>query len=220
MEKMEEKNETLEAKHLTAEGSGTGKLQPPRHEESSTQPETSTTTTFLEESTSHNDGMEKHVAHDSMVTVRLSEPPNLHINTDNILSSNSMSHARSSSTTESETGDGDETPSAEVMAEESPRITMIDSNGDMVSKSARTSSSSSRHTSNSSGGSAEGEQVDWDELEKSEGQEPKDQWTDDVSVRTPPVWSYPFFVCANSDYYTVHGTIPSTTRTRKQPPCC
>jgi len=149
--------------------------------EGSTLSETSLTS---EKSAGNNNAVEKHAAHDSMVTVRLSEPPVLHIDTTNTPApSIPNTRARSTSSSISEPGDGDETPSAETAREDSPRITMIDSNGDVITDPP-SPAMSSRTSSTSSQESVDGEQVDWEELEKSEGQEPKDQWTDDVSGYT------------------------------------
>lgn len=125
----------------------------------------------------------KHEAHDSMVTVRLSEPPStLQINTTLPQQARSSDlQTQRSSTAASGPSEGDETPSAEC-TEESPRITMIDTDGNEVESPADHISQSPRPASEGSVESVEEEQVDWEELEKSEGQEPKDQWTDDVSI--------------------------------------
>jgi hypothetical protein len=153
-------------------------VQPVRGDETAS-PVLATSTEVSKEEKGLYDGG-KHIAHDSMVTVRLSEPPQaLHIDTN--LSSISTTHARTDSRAVSEPGEGDETPSAEVIADESPRITMRNSRGETTSLSGEDKNPASRRGSGGSEDSQE-EQVNWEELEKTEGQEPKDQWTDDVRL--------------------------------------
>lgn len=114
---------------------------------------------------------EKSITHDSMVTVRLSETP---------------------LTIDTNFGEGQvilqgiPIPIEEVdeTLEESPRITMMDPNGNEVaspsgSETTDSQDGESRRGSDSSQDSAE--QVNWEELEKTEEQEPRDQGSDDVS---------------------------------------
>ena len=130
----------------------------------------------------------KQTPHDSMVTVRLSEPPplpDLHIDTNIVLPALQRRESSTSTTVASEQGEGDETPSAEV--EDSPRITMMDVNGEVVASPSGSESlgSQGRRASASSEEEDEGddEEVNWEELEKTEEQEPRDQGSDDVSSR-------------------------------------
>jgi hypothetical protein len=73
--------------------------------------------------------------------------------------------------------------------EESPRITMMDPNGNEVlspsgSESVGSRDGESRRGSESSDASVEGGGVNWEELEKTEEQEPRNESSDDVSSRT------------------------------------
>jgi hypothetical protein len=118
----------------------------------------------------------KPMLHDSMVTVRLSEPPNLTVDT-NISETDKRKSIADSA--------GEGTASVEIIdeEEESPRITMMDPNGNEVaspsgSESAGSQDGQSRRGSDSSELSA-GE-VNWEELEKTEEQEPRDSGSDDV----------------------------------------
>lgn len=119
--------------------------------------------------------------HDSMVTVRLSEPPNLSVNTAIIgghkETQESIQNGRTSDIMQ-EVVDEDLQEQ-----EDSPRITMVDPNGEVMSpngsESAVSDNGNSRRGSESSGSSEEG--VNWEELEKTEEQEPRDQGSDDVS---------------------------------------
>jgi len=122
--------------------------------------------------------------HDSMVTVRLSEPPNLTVDTQigdiedgrqNMQKRQTMPEALAEEDTQEEQ-DG------------SPRITMMDPNGNEVvspsgSESAVSENGESRRGSESSEASEEGG-VNWEELEKSEEQEPRDESSEDVSSRS------------------------------------
>ena len=111
--------------------------------------------------------------HDSMVTVRLSEAPNLTVNTAILEAHNQVEEV-----TQGEEG--------REQDEESPRITMMDPNGEVMSPSGSESTVSneggSRRESDSSEASEGG--VNWEELEKTEEQEPRDQDSDDVSYFT------------------------------------
>ena len=117
--------------------------------------------------------------HDSMVTVRLSEPPTLTVDTNVVehANRNTLEHTK-----------GQERPEIiqeeESSQEESPRITMVDPNGNEVtsptgSEFAASRDAESRRGSDSSEVSAE--EVNWEELEKTEEQEPRDEGSDDVS---------------------------------------
>lgn len=133
-----------------------------------------------------------HIAHDSMVTVRLSEPPTLTVNT-TIPSKQSCSGG----STEKGADDTIDTPgilldgvAEDAVGEEeegSPRITMMDPNGNEVlspsgSESAGSQNGESRRGSDSSEESVEGGGVNWEELEKTEEKEPRNESSDDVSL--------------------------------------
>jgi hypothetical protein len=117
--------------------------------------------------------------HDSMVTVRLSEPPTLTVDT------NVLEHANIDTIELTKGQDGPEIMQEEESTqEESPRITMVDPNGNEVtsptgSEFAASRDGESRRGSDSS--EASGEDVNWEELEKTEEQEPRDEGSDDVS---------------------------------------
>ncbi|KAF4628944.1 hypothetical protein G7Y89_g9210 [Cudoniella acicularis] len=135
--------------------------------------------------------------HDSMVTVRLSEPPALHVDTrSSVLATG---HARVASIAEKEIvevhTESIGTPDITLedvrendtdTQEDSPRITMMDANGNEVespsgSESAASRNGESRRGSDSSSGS-EVEQVNWEELEKTEEQEPRSESSDDSTT--------------------------------------
>ncbi|KAB8301347.1 hypothetical protein EYC80_003228 [Monilinia laxa] len=134
--------------------------------------------------------------HDSMVTVRLSEPPILTLDTkrysDKINTNEELEMSEEANTptdkrqtimsimdvTGKETG---ETGTQEG----SPRITMVDPNGNEVptptgSESAESEHNGSRRGSDSSDTSAE--EVNWEELEKTEEQQPRNQDSDDSTA--------------------------------------
>lgn len=134
--------------------------------------------------------------HDSMVTVRLSEPP--------ILTLDTKRHSDKIITNEElETGEEIITPTDKrqtIMSimdvtgkdtetgtlEDSPRITMVDPNGNEVptptgSESAESEQNGSRRASDSSDTSVE--EVNWEELEKTEEQQPRNQDSDGVRLR-------------------------------------
>lgn len=136
---------------------------------------------------------EQTMLHDSMVTVRLSEPPALHLDT-TILAKPNATEKRDTLKHTS----GQSTPSIlleeaeEDTPEESPRITMMDPNGNEVlspsgSESAGSQNGDSRRESESSDASAE--DVNWEELERTEEKEPRDESSDDVSVQIKPIHS-------------------------------
>ena len=117
--------------------------------------------------------------HDSMVTVRLSEPPTLTVDT------NVPEHGKRDTLEHTK---GEDVPGImqeeDSTQEESPRITMVDPNGNEVtsptsSESIASKDPESRRGSDSSEECAE--EVNWEELEKTEEQEPRDEGSDDVS---------------------------------------
>jgi hypothetical protein len=119
--------------------------------------------------------------HDSMVTVRLSEPPPaLTVDT----RANILSRERKDTIGE-EADIQDVVREGEAPEEESPRITMMDPNGEVLSPTGSESASErnpeSRRGSDSSEASVEGGGVNWEELEKTEEKEPRDESSDDVS---------------------------------------
>jgi hypothetical protein len=121
--------------------------------------------------------MESHtMPHDSMVTVRLSEPPLLTVNTTILEKCNR-------DTKEQETPELMLDDIQDEAQEESPRITMVDPNGNEVtsptgSESVASQDGGSRRGSDSSEAS---EGINWEELEKTEENEPRDEASDDVS---------------------------------------
>lgn len=120
--------------------------------------------------------------HDSMVTVRLSEPPppSLTVNTTSD-THKTVPFQQIPETVPENTGEDVKEDAVEGI-EESPRITMMDPNGDIVSPSGSDSGAEeleNRRESDSTEASEEG--VDWEELEKTEEQEPRDPGSDDVS---------------------------------------
>lgn len=121
----------------------------------------------------------KALSHDSMVTVRLSEPPTLSVDT--VLDPRkSVEHRRQTQ----EATLLKNTTYVPEEEEESPRITMVDPDGEVMSPSGSGSIASgngeSRRGSDSSEDSST-EGVNWEELEKTEEQEPRDESSDDVS---------------------------------------
>lgn len=120
--------------------------------------------------------------HDSMVTVRLSEPPpTLTVDTRATI----LGRGRKASFGQ-EAGEQDVVRDLETPEEGSPMITMVDPNGEVRSPTGSESASErnpeSRRGSDSSEASVEGGGVNWEELEKTEEQEPRDESSDDVSV--------------------------------------
>jgi hypothetical protein len=125
-----------------------------------------------------------HIPHDSMVTVRLSEPPPaLHVDT-NLQQKEIVQDKKE---LEFDTP-GILLEEAEEDIEDSPRITLVNPNGnEVLSPSGSESPASridrfSRRDSDSSEGSMEGGGVNWEELEKTEEQEPRSENSDDVSI--------------------------------------
>lgn len=158
------------------------------------------------------DSAQQTLLHDSMVTVRLSEPPALTVDTSVPRKDHkeAIGHRKveGDGTPDSLRGDG-ETPD-----EESPKITMMDPNGEMLSPTGSESASErneeSRRGSDSSEASMEGGGVNWEELEKTEEKEPRDESSDDVSL----LRSHNLPIADSS----VYGVVASQTRTGKQPP--
>lgn len=113
------------------------------------------------------------MTHDSMVTVRLSEPQ-LMIDTKagvEVLGAGA--------------GLGISADGAELNdTNESPMITMRDPSG-KETESAKSQDVESRRGSDSSDGS---DRVNWEELERTEEQEPRDQGSDDVWTFRYPMW--------------------------------
>jgi hypothetical protein len=128
-------------------------------------------------------GHENHIAHDSMVTVRLSEPPALTVDTSSPVLAREAIKQRRYLEVEAERpdlklgGEEGQTP------EESPRITMLDPNGNELFSptGSESASSDSRRGSDSSEASMEGGGVNWEELQQTEEKEPRDETSDDVS---------------------------------------
>ncbi|KAH6666305.1 GTPase activating protein-like protein [Halenospora varia] len=129
-----------------------------------------------------------------MVTVRLSEPPALTVDTrssvlatlpprvQSLAAKNTIIVSEEVVETSDTTGDvrEDETD----IQEDSPRITMMDANGNEVespSGSEESAMSESRRGSESSESSEDGE-VNWEELEKTEEQEPRSESSDDSTA--------------------------------------
>jgi hypothetical protein len=96
---------------------------------------------------------------------------------------------------------------------ESPRITMSDPNGETTCPTGSESTSArnreSRRGSDSSEVSEEG--VNWEELEKTEEQEPRDEGSDDVGQDHCLLWA--------PSNLAVHGLTTCPTRTGEQSPC-
>jgi hypothetical protein len=118
------------------------------------------------------EGGKAEMAHDSMVTVRLSESP-LTINT------------TAGEEAIEEAGEEEASPdSAEVTdANESPTIVMLDPNGNETSSPSVSESTGSPRDTQSrrdSDSSESSECINWEELEKTEEKEPRDQVSDDV----------------------------------------
>lgn len=136
--------------------------------------------------------------HDSMVTVRLSEPPILTLDTkrysEKIIANEELETSEEIKTptdkrqtimsimdvTGKETGAETGTPQ-----EDSPRITMVDPNGNEVSTPTGSESAESEHNGSRRGSDSSDtsvEEVNWEELEKTEEQQPRNQDSDDVRL--------------------------------------
>jgi hypothetical protein len=127
------------------------------------------------------------MTHDSMVTVRLSEPPTLTVDT------NVLEHTNRSTLEHTDDQEMPEIMHEESIQEESPRITMVDPNGNEVTSPAGSESVVSRDPESRRGSDsteASIEEVNWEELEKTEEQEPRDEGSDDVSKMNPQCSQY------------------------------
>lgn len=141
-----------------------------------------------EQSTQHHSEIKSakraEMTHDSMVTVRLSEPQ-LSINTK---AGEEMAEDDDAQQVSADGAELDDT-------NESPRITMQDPNGNET-ESPCSQDAESRRGSDSSEGS---DRVNWEELEKTEEQEPRDQGSDDVwASHSAQVWNH-----ANNSVYGI-----------------
>ena len=119
------------------------------------------------------------MAHDSMVTVRLSEPPTLTVDTNVPEHTNRDTLEHTNGQEQAEIIEDEESAQ-----EESPRITMVDPNGNEVTSPASSESVESRDPESRRGSDSteeSAEEVNWEELEKTEEQEPRDEGSDDVS---------------------------------------
>ncbi|TAQ90009.1 hypothetical protein B7494_g1651 [Chlorociboria aeruginascens] len=132
------------------------------------------------------------MAHDSMVTVRLSEPPSLTVNTavgtehaglgreEKIQDTSDPARIEEQKTPDIHLEDAED-----EHRETSPRITTMDPNGNEVtsptgSESGGSQDGESKRASDSSEASEGG--VNWEELEKTEEQEPRDEGSDDSTA--------------------------------------
>lgn len=153
-------------------------------------------------------GSQLPMLHDSMVTVRLSEPPTLTVDTrTNILAASKLRVASTPISPSKRDFDSSPSPSPisektkehkaddaqgnlEVPEEDSPRITMVDPNGiELVSPMSPVGleyqsfqDGDAKRDSDVSEESEAGE-VNWEELEKTEEKEPRSESSDDVSIR-------------------------------------
>lgn len=125
-----------------------------------------------------------HVLHDSMVTVRLSEPPLPALHVDTSLPSKQEIEDKKERNLN--------TPDiihekAEEVDEDSLKITMVDVDGNEVlspsgSESPASQNELSRRRSDSSEASMEGYGVNWEELQQTEEKEPRNENSDDSTV--------------------------------------
>ncbi|PVH75445.1 hypothetical protein DL98DRAFT_427546 [Cadophora sp. DSE1049] len=133
-----------------------------------------------------------HITHDSMVTVRLSEPPALTVDT-TVPSKQTSTRSSTPKAVEETTDtpgiqlDGVEKNALDEEEEKSPRITMMDPNGNELlspsgSESAGSQNGESRRESDSSEESVEGGGVNWEELQQTEENEPRDESSDDSTA--------------------------------------
>ncbi|TVY16708.1 Rab GTPase-activating protein 1-like [Lachnellula arida] len=134
------------------------------------------------------------LAHDSMVTVRLSEPaqlPALTVDT-NLQETTRIESAISEEnieieedTTSVQTPDiplDDVQEEQEEEQEESPRITMMDPNGNEVESPIEPDSERQSRRGSESTEASEAEEVNWEELEKTEENEPRNESSDDSTA--------------------------------------
>lgn len=131
----------------------------------------------------------RHLPHDSMVTVRLSEPPSLTVITQSLV----MDVAHQDGSTEDTLVDSPELK-ADCKEDLEPTLSsrhfMSIAAGDETADSMRDTTdeqlpidTDERRGSDSTEESSDGE-VNWAELEKTEEQEPRDQDSEDVSMET------------------------------------
>lgn len=126
-----------------------------------------------------------HVQHDSMVTVRLSEPPPPALHVDTSLPSKEVIEDKRERGLD--TSDVIYEKAEEGVDEDSPRITMVDVDGNEVLSPSGSESPASQHDlsrrgSDSSEASMEGDGVNWEELQQTEEKEPRNENSDDVSL--------------------------------------
>ncbi|KAL2060874.1 hypothetical protein VTL71DRAFT_8926 [Oculimacula yallundae] len=161
--------------------------QKPAEEQAEEQDQISPETISTPISNSHT----SHIAHDSMVTVRLSEPPTLAVNTSvpSKQTTGGNTHQKTEETVDTAGIQADSVVEDAVeQQEESPRITMMDPNGrnevlsPSGSESAGSQNGESRRGSDSSAESEEGGGVNWEELEKTEENEPRNESSDDSTA--------------------------------------
>lgn len=118
------------------------------------------------------------ILHDSMVTVRLSEPPALTVDTTLPAAKYILPHEETVVESPKEDASAEVEEAEDTELEESPRITMMDVNGDVRSPTGSESGESRRGSGSTTSGEDSG--VNWEELEKTEEQEPRDENSDDV----------------------------------------
>lgn len=125
-----------------------------------------------------------HLPHDSMVTVRLSEPPSLTVDTQS-LDMNTPQEPVSALETPSQTlqSSVDESPDSECssLAAGQSILEATEEDGDSNGAAELLPDEDERRGSDSTEGSGDNE-VNWAELEKTEEQEPRDQDSEDVST--------------------------------------
>ncbi len=124
--------------------------------------------------------------HDSMVTVRLSEPPALTVDTSG-LSNQTPIPIPIPIQEEFEGGEDKEENTKDDDLEDSPRITMIDPNGNEVASPTGSETDEERRGSVDSEASEEGSGVNWEELQQTEEKEPRSASSDDVGF--PPFYT-------------------------------
>ncbi|KAK0627503.1 rab-GTPase-TBC domain-containing protein [Immersiella caudata] len=120
--------------------------------------------------------------HDSLVTVRLSEPPSLTINTaipPNLLPSRKTVYGIEYTPTEIMTGSVEEEPSSDQ--EKDPGTPALNQ-GTSLQEELEQSSSEGEEEENDGRTSPESETVDWEQLQKTEDMESKDQGSDNSTA--------------------------------------
>jgi hypothetical protein len=130
--------------------------------------------------------------HDSMVTVRLSEPsalPALTVDTnvqqnaerESAISNDSIKTEEETTSVQTPDITLDDVQEEQEEQEESPRITMMDPNGNEVESPMEPESARESRRGSDSTEASEAEEVNWEELEKTEENEPRNESSDDVS---------------------------------------